>query len=141
MTAIGFFVYLAAAVLESRGTALMKRPAWLLFSLSPFAVLEPLAYLVQTAEYARALDWVYLALAVGAALQSRYRQRLSFFLAGLGNTAAALYLIADHNDWLDRPAWAIAVVGGATLALLAGLAFHLIDRRRASGGDAGAHPK
>ena len=48
MTLNGLCFYAIAAVLRRRGTALMAGAAGLLFAVSPFAVLQPLAYLVRT---------------------------------------------------------------------------------------------
>ena len=115
----------------SDGTALMKTAAWLLFTVSPFAVLEPLAYLSETAEYSRAFDWAYLGLAITMALLSRQRQRKSFYYAGLINTGVALWLITTHYEWFDKPAWAILLIGVGLAGLLAGFGLDWRERRRA----------
>lgn len=125
----GLCFYAAASLADRHGSALLKPAAWLLFTLSPFAVLEPLAYLSHTAEYSRLFDWLYLALALSAALVSHTRQRRSFYYAGLLNTGAALYLITDHNRWFDRPAWAMLLVAAGLLALLVGLVVDQRERR------------
>jgi hypothetical protein len=130
MTINGVVFYITATLIDRRGTPLMRTPAWILFSVSPFAMLEPLAYLVGTGEYSRRFDWAYLAMAVVVAVLSRYRQRRSFYFAGLTNTAVALLLITDHYEWLDRAGWAVTVVVAGILALVAGLAFHLNERHR-----------
>ena len=88
----------------------MKPAAWLLFTVAPFAMLEPLAYLSDTQEYARAFDWTYLGLALAMALLSHRRQRKSFYYAGLINTGVALWFITDHYEWFDKPAWAILLI-------------------------------
>ena len=57
----------------------MRTAAGLLFVISPFSMLEPLAWLVETAEYSARFDWIYLALAILVALASHHRQRKSFY--------------------------------------------------------------
>ena len=128
MTINGMCFYLLADALARRGTELQAVAARLLFTIAPFAVLQPLGYLVRTGEYARRYDWVYLALAIGIALLSERRQRRAFYYAGLMNTGAALYLIASHRHWFDKPLWAMAVIA-AGLATL-GLGFALDRRQR-----------
>jgi len=49
----GIVFYLVGVLADTRGSALMKPAAWLLFTIAPFAILEPLAYLSETAEYSR----------------------------------------------------------------------------------------
>jgi hypothetical protein len=129
MSLNGIAFYLVGAVADRRGTSLMKPAAWLLFSVSPFAVLEPLAYLNETAQYARAFDWLYLGLAIGMALLSHQRQRKSFYYAGIVNTAAALWLVATHYEWFDKPAWAIILVAAGLAGLVAGLGLDARERR------------
>jgi protein kinase-like protein len=116
MAVAGVLVYGAAWVLDRYGSALARKPAHLLFAVSPFAVLEPIGYLNQVGEYAPGYLWAYVGLALGTAFLSRFRQRKSFYYAGLGNTGVALVLIADRYEWLDAAGWATAV-------LLGGLAF------------------
>jgi hypothetical protein len=123
----GALFYLAAELVDRRGTDVMAAAGQLLFILSPFSMLEPLAYLSSTAEYSLRFDWFYLLLAMTIAGLSYRRQRRSFYYAGVINTGFALYYIADHNEWFDEPAWAIAVVGAGLAALGAGF---LLDRRR-----------
>ena len=114
--------------------ALMQSGAWLLFVLSPFAVLEPLAYLSQTDEYARRFDWMYLALALAITILSHHRQRRSFYYAGLLNTGVALWFITSHNEWFDRPVWAVAVIATGLVVLFAGFGLDTSERtRRVSG--------
>jgi hypothetical protein len=127
LTGNGMFFYLAAELVERRGTQAMTTAGQLLFVLSPFSVLEPLAFLVGAGEYSLRFDWFYLALSIGTAALSYRRQRRSFYYAGLINTGFALYFVADHYAWFDKPAWAIAVVAAGLLALLAGF---LLDARR-----------
>jgi serine/threonine protein kinase len=127
----GLVFYVIGSLADSRGTALMKPAAWLLFTVSPFALLEPLAYLSETAEYSRAFDWAYLGLAITMALLSRQRQRKSFYYAGLINTGVALWLVTTHYEWFDKPAWAILLIGVGLAGLLAGFALDWRERRRA----------
>jgi hypothetical protein len=134
MTLNGLVFYAIAAVTRRRGTALMAAAAGVLFAVSPFAVLQPLAYLVRAAEYSLRYDWIYLALAVLVTLLSERRQRKSFYYAGLLNTGAALYLLADHRRWFDWPAWGIMLIAVGLLALAAG--FMLDQRSRRARGEA-----
>jgi serine/threonine protein kinase len=127
----GIAFYLVGVLADTRGTALMQPAAWLLFTISPFAILEPLAYLSQTAEYSRAVDWTYLGLAVTMALLSHQRQRKSFYYAGIVNTGVGLWLITTHYEWFDKPAWPILLVGVGLAGLLAGLGLDWHERRRA----------
>jgi hypothetical protein len=59
-------------------------------------------------------------------LLSEHRQRKSFYYAGLLNTGAALYLIADHLNWFDRPSWGITLILVGLVALVAGF---VLDRQ------------
>lgn len=126
MTLNGLLFYGIAAVTRRRGTALMAGAAGVLFAVSPFAVLQPLAYLVRAGEYSLRYDWIYLALALLVTLLSERRQRKSFYYAGLLNTGAALYLLADHRQWFDWPAWGVSLIAAGLLALVGGF---LLDRR------------
>jgi serine/threonine protein kinase len=125
----GVAFYLVGVLADARGTALMKPAAWLLFTVSPFAVLEPLAFLSRTAEYSRAFDWTYLGLAVAMALLSHQRQRKSFYYAGLVNIGVALWLITTHYEWFDRPSWAILLIAVGLAGLLAGFGLDWRERR------------
>jgi serine/threonine protein kinase len=122
----GLCFYGIAAALKQRGTELMAGAAGLLFAVSPFAVLQPLAYLVRTREYSLRYDWIYLALALSVTLLSERRQRKSFYYAGLLNTGAALYLIADHRQWFERPSWGVTLIVVGLAALAVGF---LLDRQ------------
>ncbi len=126
MTLNGIGFYALASALDRHGTELQATAARLLFTLSPFAVLQPLGYLVRTAEYSLRYDWIYLALALLIALLSQTRQRRAFYYAGVMNTGAALFLIANHRDWFERPLWAVAVIVAGLIVLGAGF---LLDRR------------
>jgi len=129
LTLNGMVFYGAAELVERRGTDVMAVAGQLLFILAPFSMLEPLAYLADTGEYSLRFDWFYLALAIGIAALSYRRQRRSFYYAGVVNTGFALYFIADHNEWFDEPAWAMAVVGAGLLGLLAGFLLDAARRR------------
>lgn len=124
----GILFYVVATVAERRGSDLMRAAVLLLFTVAPFATLEPLAFLSKTGDYSRGLDWLYLSAALTVAVLSRQRQRRSFYYAGVINTGVALWLIADHYKWFDDPLWAIAVVVVGLLALFAG--FVLAERER-----------
>jgi hypothetical protein len=132
MTANGLLVYLAAWLLERHGTRLQRGIASLLYTISPFAILEPLAYLDHTGDYSRRFDWMYLALALTVAFASRFRQRRSFYYAGLINTAVALSLLTDHYHWKDRPGWTAAVVTAGVILLAIGLGLEHAQRARSA---------
>ena len=110
----------------------MAGAAGLLFVVSPFAMLQPLAYLVRRSQYSLRYDWIYLATALTVTLLSERRQRKSFYYAGLLNTGAALYFIADHRSWFDRPSWGIALIIVGLVALAAGFALDRQSRSRRS---------
>jgi hypothetical protein len=103
----------------------------LLFVVSPFAILQPLYLLNRTGEYSRRFDWLYLTLSVAMALASHFGQRRSFFYAGVLNTLAAVWLLTSHYEWLDRPAWAVAVVLAGLFLLAGGWALNRREARRA----------
>jgi serine/threonine protein kinase len=128
MTLNGFCFYAVAAVLRRRGTALMAGAAGLLFAVSPFAVLQPLAFLARTGEYSFRLDWLYLTMALAVTLLSERRQRKSFYYAGLLNTGAALFLIAHHRHWFDRPSWGIMLIAFGLAALATGFVLDRLSR-------------
>jgi len=102
-----------------------------LFTIAPFSMLEPLAYLSETQEYWPRLDWLYLTLAVAIAVLSHQRQRRSFYYAGLINAGLALYLIADRRQWFDRPSWAVAVIAAGLAALVIGFLLDWGKRKNA----------
>jgi hypothetical protein len=129
MTINGIAFYALAALLHRRSDHLQPT-AHLLFTIAPFAMLHPLGYLVRTAEYSPRLDWLYAAFAVVVIGLSQARQRRSFYYAGILNLGVALYLIADHREWFDRPGWGIAVIAAGLLALGAGF---VLDRRARRG--------
>ncbi len=108
----------------------MDAAARMLYAVSPFAILKPLFYLNYVGEYSRRFDWFYLALAVAIAFLSHYRQRGSFYYAGLINSAGALMLITNHYEWWDRPAWAIVVVLVSLTVLAAGWGLSLREQGR-----------
>jgi hypothetical protein len=134
MTLAGIVVYLVAWALDTYASDRKGQTAQLLFTLSPFAVLEPFAYLVKTGEYASAFDWTYLALAIVIAVLSHARQRRGFYYAGIVNTGVALWFIADHQRWFDKPAWAMVLVGVGLAALVLGFALAASERRQARPG-------
>jgi serine/threonine protein kinase len=126
--------FLAIGVLADRyGTPLMKAPAHLLEAISPYAILEPLGYLVGTGEYSRRLDWVFLGVALALAVASRFRQRRGFYTAGLANTGAAIVLITRHYEWLARVGWASSILVAGLAVLMLGFLLEHLDRRRSPG--------
>jgi hypothetical protein len=128
----GLVFYVTASAAERYGSELVKPAAWILFTVAPFAVLEPLARLSQTGEYTRAVDWAFLAMAVATAVASHRRQRRSFYYAGLINTGVALFFIADHYQWFDQPNWAMVLVAAGLAVLWAGFALNARERRRSA---------
>jgi hypothetical protein len=130
MTLNGIAIYLLGVLGERRGTPLLRGPAQMLQALSPFAILEPLAYLADTGDYAASFDWLYLALAIAIAFSSRFQQRRSFYYSGVLNTGLALFLITDRYDWYGRGAWAIAMLAAGAAALGAGFGLDWRARRR-----------
>jgi hypothetical protein len=127
LTLNGMVFYATAGLIEGRGSDVMASAGRVLFVLAPFSTLEPLAYLVETGEYSSRFDWLYLITAIGIALLSHRRQRRSFYYAGIVNTGVALYFVADHYEWFDKPRWAMAVVASGLAGLLLG---YLLDARR-----------
>ena len=122
--------FLGIGILVDRhGTPPMKAPARLLEAISPYAILEPLGYLVQTGEYSRRLDWLFLGLALALAVLSRFRQRRGFYTAGLVNTGAAIALITDHYEWLGRAGWASSILVAGLAILVLGFVLERLDRR------------
>jgi serine/threonine protein kinase len=130
MTLNGLLIYGTAWLLERHGSRLMRETAWLLYVISPFAILQPISYLNAVGEYSQRYDWIFLGLALLITFLSHFRQRKSFYYAGLLNTGAALWFITDHNDWFDRPAWAVVVALTGLAVLLSGLALHAGERNR-----------
>jgi hypothetical protein len=124
----GMAFYALGSLMSRR--ELMKISAGLLFLIAPFSTLEPIAYLVNTKEYALRFDWVYLALAVTTAVISHHRQRKSFYYAGIINSGFALYWVADHRHWLDKPGWAAALVVAGLAVLIAGFVLDARERKR-----------
>jgi hypothetical protein len=50
------------------------------------------------------------------------RQRRSFYYVGLLNLGAALFLVARHREWFERPRWGVAVIAAGLLARGVGFA-------------------
>jgi hypothetical protein len=140
MTLNGLAFYGAGVLVNRFGSDLKTFAAWLLFTVSPFAVLEPFAWLVKTGEYARAFDWIYLALALGIVLVSHQRQRRSFYYAGVINTGVALWFVADHHEWFDKPLWAMVLIAAGLCALAAGFALASRERQLSRPGGAEGRP-
>ncbi len=128
MTVNGVLIYLAGALLERYGGEPTGPATWLLLTLAPFAILEPIAWLCATGEYAHGYDVLYLALSLGITVLSQRQQRRAFFFAGLANTGTALLLLSHHREWFDRPWWAVLVITTGILALALGLLLDLWAR-------------
>jgi serine/threonine protein kinase len=126
----GMAFYTIGSIISRR--ELMKVAAILLFVIAPFSTLEPLAYLVKTAEYSPRFDWFYLALSATTAILSHHRQRKSFYYAGLVNSGFALWFVADRRHWFEQPAWAIALVAIGLAVLIVGFLLDTRERRRSS---------
>jgi hypothetical protein len=122
----GVAFYAAAGALRRYGSPIAEGASGLLFAASPFAMLQPVGWLVRTGEYSQRADWIYLALALAIALLSQRRQRKAFYYAGVLNIGTALYLIASHRQWFDRPAWGTLIILVGLAALAGGF---LLDRR------------
>lgn len=120
MTLNGVLIYWLGTNLDRRRTTSREPAAMLLLTLSPFVLLEPLAYLSLDGSYPPAFSWLYLALALAVAWASHLQQRKSFFFAGVLNTALALFLIADRYEWLDVPTWAVALIVTGLIGLVIG---------------------
>ncbi|MGE5361861.1 MAG: protein kinase domain-containing protein [Bacteroidales bacterium] len=133
MTANGVAMYVVALLVERRGPEAMQRAAGLLFTLAPFAGLKPLGWLCWTGTYVHSFDWLYLMLSLGSCVLSHHRQRRSFYIAGLMNSAWALYVIAEHNEWMEREGWAVALIACGLVGLLAGYGLDLLRRRHRDG--------
>ena len=130
MTINGAIFYAAASMLVRTGSSLSNAASGLLFAIAPFALLHPLGYLVRTGEYSPRFDWIYAGCALVIMLLSERRQRRSFYYAGLLNLGAALYFVALHRDWLERPSWAVAVILAGLMALGAGYWLERVNRQR-----------
>lgn len=130
MTVNGVLFYGVGSFVARHGGAIANGAAQLLFAIAPFALLHPLGYLVRTNEYSPRFDWVYAASALAVALLSQRRQRRAFYYAGVLNLGVALYFIALHRDWFDRPAWGVAIIAVGLAALAAGFALARLERLR-----------
>jgi hypothetical protein len=130
MTLNGLCFYLLAAALDRHGTEMQAIAARILFTIAPFALLQPLGYLVREGEYSLRYDWIYLIAAASVALLSQKRQRRAFYYAGVLNMAGALYWIANHREWFDEPSWAIAVIAAGLIALVLGFVLDRRERQR-----------
>jgi hypothetical protein len=130
LTLNGMVFYTAATLLDRRGSEHVNTAARFLFTIAPFAMLQPLGFLVRTGDYSFRFDWIYAVCAGGVIVLSHRRQRRSFYYAGLLNLGAALFLVADHRQWFGRPGWAIALIVSGLAALGAGFALDRSERRR-----------
>jgi len=126
----GILFYLVASLLDRHGSELMKGAAWLLVVVSPFATLEPMAYLNTTGDYSAGFLWLFLILSLTIVLLSHYRQRKTSYLAGLLNTGVALWQITARYEWFDRPLWAIVVLALGLVVFAAGFGLDVHERTR-----------
>ena len=129
MTLNGVVFYAIADRLVRFGSPQSQTAAHLLFALAPFAMLHPLGHLVRRNEYSPRIDWLYAVCALAIMLLSQRRQRRSFYYAGMLNLGIALFLIASHREWFERPGWAIAVILAGLIALATGFALDRAARR------------
>src|SRR3569832_825930 len=74
MTLNGVACYVLAAALRRTRSPVMASVSGLLFAVSPFAVLQPLAWLVRSGEYSWRADWIYLLMALAVTVVSERRQ-------------------------------------------------------------------
>ena len=130
LTINGALFYVIGSFLVHRGTVQTKGAAQFLFAIAPFALLHPLGYLVRSDEYSPRIDWLYAASALVVALLSERRQRRAFYYAGIINLGVALYYIAVHREWMDRPSWGVAVIAAGLVALAGGFALARSERLR-----------
>jgi hypothetical protein len=120
----GMLFYAFGRIAERFGAAAMSTAAWLLCSVAPFAILEPIGLLGVSGDYPLRFTWAYLVLALAIAILSHLRQRKAFYYAGLFNTGAALYFLTRDNRWWDRPGWAVTVLAIGVALLGTGYALH-----------------
>jgi len=128
MTANGLIVYAAGVALDRYGSAATRPASWLLLTVSPFLILEPVAWLCGTGDYALGFDWLYLVLALAVTVLSRHQQRRSFYFGGQLNVAIAIFLITSHQEWFDDGWWPAAVIGAGLAVLAVGLGCDVYDR-------------
>ncbi len=130
MTLNGVVIYGVGSLLRRYGTALLKMPAQFLFILSPFAILEPIFWLnISDFEFQAFYYWFYLFLAILITYLSRFRQRKSFYFAGLINSGIALIMITAHYEWIDHEFWPIIVVSVSLAVLAVGYTLNVRERR------------
>jgi hypothetical protein len=119
----GAMFYVVATSLERYGSFAMAAAAQFLFVIAPFSILEPLAEISGWELSVARFDWLYLSMAVLVAMISRWRQRKSFYYAGLLNAGLALFFIADHRDWYSKLWWGRTLIIIGLAGLVAGFVF------------------
>lgn len=125
----GAMFYAVATWLERSGSVTMAPAAQFLFVIAPFSMLEPLAEISWQQLSVLRVDWIYLFLAVLVAVMSHWRQRKSFYYAGLLNSGFALWLIGEHNDWYSHRSWPISLIVIGLAGLVTGFLFDARRRR------------
>jgi len=128
MTVVGLLVYGAGNLLERFGGEPTRPTTWLLLTLSPFAICEPIAWLCGSGDYASGFDWLYLGIALAVTLLSHRQQRRSFYFGGLLNTGIAIFLVTLHQQWFDDAWWPAAVVIAGLVVLGAGFGIDYYER-------------
>ncbi|MDJ0835591.1 MAG: serine/threonine-protein kinase [Acidobacteriota bacterium] len=120
MVLTGILIYWVARKARDLPSKLVQQPAGWLTQISPFLILEPLGLLVAKDLYGVFYHWFYLALSLGILLISGRLQRRGFYYAGLFNSAAALYYLTGHYQWLETRWWPILLIGAGSGLLMVG---------------------
>ncbi len=124
----GWLFYAVALALDKRQSDPVRVASGLLYTIAPFAMLQPIGWLVRSHEILDPHRLAVPAAACAVIVLSHRRQRKSFYYAGVLNLGTALILIAHRREWFDRPAWAVAVVAAGLTALAAGFLLDRLER-------------
>jgi serine/threonine protein kinase len=130
MAIFGLFFYVVGRLIDRLPDSALRPSAWLVATIAPFSILQPVGAIALSGDYPRRFSWIYLFLALAIAFLSRLHQRKAFYYAGLFNTALALLFITDQYGWWDRPHWALVVLAAGFVVLIAGVWFHHLESRR-----------